>query len=409
MSRFVFFSSIRGWGGSEELWAGAAALLADSGHSVTIFKPGFDPNHPRICQLLALGCRIRDLRQVGLPSGIRLPKPLARLAESLVRISGRSTAQKAIRPLVRAHLAHLNPDLVLVCQGVNFDGLAYSDLCRTSGRPYAVISQKATDYLWPSGKDRSLMRSALQSALRCYFVSQHNLQLTECQIGESLMNAEIVRNPFLVSGSPLPWPENKDNTIKLACVARLETDEKGQDIILRVLARPQWKNRNVSVSFFGAGHHGEALRELARHLGLNNVDFRGFVSDVESIWKTHHALVLASRTEGLPLVLIEAMMCGRFGIVTNAGGSSEVVENSRTGFVANSATIDDFDRAMERAWAVREEWEAMGKAAGIAVRTMVPLDPAAAFTAKLLGLVDPLTELSQNPGHVYAYTHKQPQ
>jgi len=64
---------------------------------------------------------------------------------------------------------------------------------------------------------------------------------------------------------------------------------------------------------------------------------------------------------------------------------------------------------MERAWAVREEWEAMGKAAGIAVRTMVPLDPAAAFTAKLLGLVDPLTELSQNPGHVYAYTHKQPQ
>ncbi len=132
MSRFVFFSSIRGWGGSEELWAGAAALLADSGHSVTIFKPGFDPNHPRICQLLALGCRIRDLRQVGLPSGIRLPKPLARLAESLVRISGRSTAQKAIRPLVRAHLAHLNPDLVVVCQGVNFDGLAYSDLCRIS-------------------------------------------------------------------------------------------------------------------------------------------------------------------------------------------------------------------------------------------------------------------------------------
>jgi glycosyltransferase involved in cell wall biosynthesis len=308
---------------------------------------------------------------------------------------------------VRAHLAHLNPDLVVVCQGVNFDGLAYSDLCRISGRPYAVISQKATDYLWPSGKDRIVMRSAFQNALCCYFVSQHNLQLTECQIGESLMNAEIVRNPFLVSGSPLPWPGNQDHSIKLACVGRLETDEKGQDILLRVLALPQWKNRNVSVSFFGEGHHGEALRELARHLGLNNVDFRGFVSDVESIWKTHHALVLASRTEGLPLVLIEAMMCGRLGIVTNAGGSSEVVEDSRTGFVANSATVDDFDRAMERAWAVREEWESIGKAAGIAVRTMVPLDPAAAFTAKLLGLVDPLRERSQNPGHVYAYTHKE--
>src|SRR5207302_353678 len=99
---------------------------------------------------------------------------------------------------------------------------------------------------------------------------------------------------------------------------------------------------------FGAGHNGEALRGLATRLALKKVDFPGFVSDVESIWKTHHALVLPSRTEGLPLALIEAMMCGRFGIVTNAGGSAEVVEEGRTGFIANAATADGFDHAMER-------------------------------------------------------------
>ncbi len=409
MSRFVFFSCIRGWGGSEELWAASAALLAEDGHSVTIFKAGFDPNHPRIRQLLALGCRIRDLRQVCLPSKVRLPRSLVRFTESLVRFTGRTAAQKAIRPLVRAHLTNLNPDLVVVSQGVNFDGLVYSDLCRISGRPYVVISQKATDYLWPSDKDRIVMRSALQSALRCYFVSQHNLQLTEYQIGERLVNAEIVRNPFLVSGTQLPWPGTQDDSVKLACVGRLETDEKGQDILLQVLARSRWRKRNLSVSFFGAGHHGEALRELAGYLGLNNVDFPGFVNDVESIWKTHHALVLSSRTEGLPLVLIEAMMCGRFGIVTNTGGNSEVVEDDSTGFIASSAKVDEVDNAMERAWARREEWESIGKAAGMAVRTMVPPDPAAAFTAKLLRLVESLNPCSHNSEHPYAYAHKQSQ
>jgi hypothetical protein len=169
---------------------------------------------------------------------------------------------------VRTHLTNLNPDLVVVSQGANFDGLAYNDLCRISGRPYVIISQKATDYLWPLDKDRLVMRSAFQSALRCYFVSQHNLHLTECQIGETLMNAEIACNPFLVSGSPLPWPGNEDHSIKLACVARLETGEKGQDILLQVLARKLWRNRNLSVSFFGAGHNGEALRDIARRLTL---------------------------------------------------------------------------------------------------------------------------------------------
>ncbi len=400
MSRFVFFSSCsHPWGGSEELWAGAAALLAEGGHSVTIFKTCVDPNHPRIRRLLALGCHIRDLHQVCLPCRIRLPR-------SMVRFTARGPAQRAIRPLVRTHLANLNPDLIVVSQGANFDGLAYSDLCRISGRPYVIISQKATDSLWPMDRDRIAMRSAFQAALRCYFVSQHNLHLTECQIGETLTNAEIVRNPFLVSGSPLPWPDNRDRSTRLACVARLETGEKGQDILLQVLARPLWRNRDLSVSFFGAGCNGEALRDLAGRLALKNADFPGFVTDVESIWKTHHALVLPSRTEGLPLALIEAMMCGRFGIVTHEGGTAEVVEEGRTGFIANAAKADELDRAMERAWAVREDWESIGQAAGRAVRTMVPPDPVASFAARLLGLVDSPAHHRGNP---YAYTHKQSQ
>ncbi len=398
MSRFVFFSSCsQPWGGSEELWAGTAALLAEGGHSVTIFKTCVDRSHPRIRRLLELGCHVRDLHQVCLPYWIRLPK-------SLVQLTGKTPAQRAIRPLVRTHLTYLNPDLVVVSQGANFDGLVYSDLCRISGRPYVIISQKAVDYLWPSDQDRIVMRSAFQSALRCYFVSQHNLRLTECQIGETLMNAEIVRNPFLVSGTPLPWPGIQDShSIKLACVARLDTGEKGQDILLQVLARPPWRNRNLSVSFFGAGCNSEALRDLAKRLALKKVDFPGFVSDVESIWRTHHALVLPSRTEGLPLALIEAMMCGRFGIVTNEGGTSEVVEEGRTGFIANAAKADELDHAMERAWAVREKWESIGKAAGRAVRTMVPVDPVASFTAKLLALVD---SLAHHRGNSYAYAHK---
>jgi glycosyltransferase involved in cell wall biosynthesis len=385
LARFAFFSTCpEPWGGSEELWAGTAAALAESGHSVAVFKTCVDRCHPRILRLLALGCRIRDLHQACLPSRVQLPK-------SLVQLTRRTISQRAVVPFLRRHLAKLKTDLVVVSQGGNFDGLVYSDLCRTSGRPYVIVSQKATDHIWPSDPERAVMRSVFQAAQKCFFVSQHNLRLTERQIGETLTNAATVRNPFLVSSeTSSPWPSRQDDTMRLACVARLCIADKGQDILLQVLAREKWRNRKLSVSFFGAGRNREGLRELAARLGLKNISFPGFVNDIESVWRSHHALVLASRTEGLPLSLIEAMMSGRFGIVTNEGGNSEVIEDGRTGFLAGAPKVDEFDDAMERAWAARDDWESIGKAAGAAVRTIVPPDPVARFACKLLELVDPL-------------------
>lgn len=318
------------------------------------------------------------MHRIGLPAA--LPFPAA-----LLRLTAKGPAQRAILPLVRAYLAKLEPDLVVISQGTNFDGIAYIDLCRSAGRPYVVISQKAIDHLWPPDRDRSMMRAGLQAAMRCYFVSQHNLRLTESQIAATLANAEIAHNPFLVSGNALPWPHAEDGAIRLACVARLETGEKGQDILLHVLARQSWRARNLSVSFFGAGVNREALRGLAGYLSLGNVAFPGFADDVDSIWRTHHALVLPSRSEGLPLALVEAMLCGRFGIVTAEGGSAEIVEDGRTGFIASAAQIDAVDRTLERAWAARSDWESIGKAAREAVTRMIPKDPLALFAEKLIG------------------------
>src|SRR3569623_1680067 len=44
------------WGGSEELWSGAAQALAASGHEIWVFKTSLDARHPRV-QQLARSCR----------------------------------------------------------------------------------------------------------------------------------------------------------------------------------------------------------------------------------------------------------------------------------------------------------------------------------------------------------------
>ena len=366
------------WGGSEELWSGAAAALAERGHRVSAFKTVVDESHPTVRRLKALSCPVRDLRQ---PPGV--PRRLVTLSHLVT---------------VGAHLKSRRPDLVVVSQGDNYDGLHFGHLCRRLGLPYTLISQKATDHFWPIDRMRKFRRGVFQSAARCFFVSQHNRGLTEDQIGATLTNAAVVRNPYLVgAGEPLPWPGGEDDRLRLACVARLYLLDKGQDILLRVLAREKWKGRRLHVSFFGRGVNREGLVELAARLGVRNVSFEGQTDDVPGIWKTHHALVLPSRSEGLPLSLVEAMMCGRPAVVTKVGGNAEVVEDRVTGFLAAPAE-DSIDAALEEAWARRGELRAMGRLAASRIRELVPSNPAEEFADALLEVAGALGDAGARPG-----------
>ena len=118
----------------------------------------------------------------------------------------------------------------------------------------------------------------------------------------------------------------------------------------------EWRDRPLSVTFYGDGLQRASLERMARNLGLTSVTFAGFVRDVSAIWSAHHGLILPSRCEGLPITLVEAMLSGRVPIVTDVGGNAEVVEDGATGYLADAPTEDALDDAMERAWNERHRW-----------------------------------------------------
>ena len=384
LCRFTIVSTCpESWGGSEELWSGAAQLMAASGHRVSVFKTALNETHPRIQQLKSLACRVRKL------------KHSPRLQPLITRLN---------LLVLASHLVIHRPNLVVVSQGDNHDGLHFGYLCQKLSIPYVLISQKAADHFWPPDESRQYRRGVFVGATRCFFVSEHNRRLTEDQIGTDLTNAEVVRNPHLAPiDRPLPWPDGADEYLRMACVARLYLLDKGQDILLRVLARDKWKGRRLYVSFYGSGANRDALTSLARRLDLNNVSFEGQTADVASVWRNHHALILPSRAEGLPLSLVEAMMCGRPAIATNVGGNPEVIEDGVTGFL--TAPFEDaIDAAMEEAWSRRRELDEMGQRASVRIRELVPRNPGQEFAVNLLKLAQGLAEKKRERGVARAVT-----
>ncbi|MDZ4113561.1 MAG: glycosyltransferase family 4 protein [Brevundimonas sp.] len=375
-SRIAFLSSNDHWGGSEELWSRTAIHLARTGVEVSAYKRNFVQAPGPADELEGAGCRVVDLQ------------PMSGTSRTARR------ARAFIRPLDR-HLHDFRithdfkqrpPDLAVISQGLNYDGWQLAAICQRRGVPYVLISQKASDLYWPPDNCRDGFQAAYRHALAALFVSEHNRVLTEEQLGFRLTNGKVVRNPFNADRmTPAPWPDT-DGGYHLVCLARLDAREKGQDLLVRVLAMPKWRKRDLRVSLYGAGQNERGLVEMATMLGLDSVAFAGFAAAPAEIWRNAHGLILPSRCEGLPLSLIEAMLHGRIAVVTDAGGNREAVADGVTGFIAEAATEASLDAALERAWSQRTKWREMGADAATLARTLVDQDPVEAMAGLVLDL-----------------------
>jgi glycosyltransferase involved in cell wall biosynthesis len=285
-------------------------------------------------------------------------------------------------------LRRQNPDLVIISQGGSSDGLPWMKFCLKSGFPFIVIVQSNSEYWW-LGDLGAELGEAYRAARRVFCVCRHNLELLERQIGEPLPNGVVVWNPYNVSRNhPPAWPLKSD-LWKLACVARLEPAAKGQDLLFDVLARPQWRNRPAEVNLYGAGPSEHSLTQLVHRLRLNNVHFRGHISDVKAIWEENQILLLPSRLEGLPLALVEAMFCGRPAVVTDVGGNAELCVDGETGFVAAAPAVSALEQTLERAWNHRHDWQRMGIAGRLRAERLIPSDPISDFCREVLKCASP--------------------
>lgn len=371
------------WGGSEELWSTSAFLMKERANRVVVCKAGLPRKHPKYIQLAEKGIELCDLQ----------PKTslLRRVVTRLIRRAAQWRPNEATPGFVQTatvrqfgkQLAKFKPDLVIVSQGINFDGLGYAYACLRKHIRYVIISQKAVDFYWPLSTDRRVMKGIYEQAAKCYFVSKHNLRLTEEQFGLRLIRSKVVFNPVKIS-RPVPFPK-MESVVHLCCIARLFILDKGQDILLRILSKSIWKSKPIHITFIGRGEDEDALREMADLLDVKNIAFLGFKTDIRSVWESYHALILPSRSEGLPLTIVEAMRAARPVITTAVGGNAELLIEGETGFIGGADELS-FEAALLRAWEARDRWEEMGKQAASHIGMVIPESPERDFVNDLMSI-----------------------
>ena len=140
----------------------------------------------------------------------------------------------------------------------------------------------------------------------------------------------------------------RENQYLIGCFGRLSF-EKGQDVLLRAVAEIDDPNHDVVILFLGDGPERDALQKLSEELGIHEqVIFYPHTSAMPDYYEAIDVLVLPSRSEGLPNVVLEALCFGVPVISTDVGAVSEVITDGETGWIVPPGDAKKLARTISR-------------------------------------------------------------
>ena len=133
---------------------------------------------------------------------------------------------------------------------------------------------------------------------------------------------------------------------RLVTVGRLQAPK---DAITLVRALAAVHGSPFETVVVGDGPDRPAVEEEVRRLGLERaVELVGERDDVPELLATADLFVLSSRSEGLPLSILEAMAAGLPVVASRVGGIPEVVVDGETGLLVPPGDPQRLADAVER-------------------------------------------------------------
>ena len=228
---------------------------------------------------------------------------------------------------IKAAYTTCQPDAV-VCFGPN--SILLSFLAR-GGMKYKLIgSERSNPYLaitgfWNKSKkwistlcDGFLFQT--EGARGYYPVATQNKAIV---LPNSIVSADFAT-------SDRPWEERRH----LCAVGRMDVD-KCFDDLLTAFAKVQARHPDVQLDLYGDGPLRTELEVLSVRLGLqSSAVFHGRCSTMLEEYATHKLFAMASRGEGMPNVLMEALASGYACVAADCDfGPSELIRDGENGFL----------------------------------------------------------------------------
>jgi glycosyltransferase involved in cell wall biosynthesis len=259
----------------------------------------------------------------------RLSLGVARVAMNRLPGIGDAAVIRAVREIARRQDAH-------VLHGHGAKGGAYARLAaralkREGRHVMGIYTPHGGSLHYPPTSAPGLLYLGIEKILARYtdgliFESDYMRRLYERRVGRNVAPTRVITNA-LQPADFTPHQPARD-AADFLFVGELR-HLKGVDVLLRALAEVARKRR-VHALIVGSGPDRDTFLKLADDLDLGSiVTFTGAMPAAQA-FRRGRAIVVPSRAESLPYIVLEAAAAAMPLIATEAGGIPEIIEGSDT-------------------------------------------------------------------------------
>ena len=220
-----------------------------------------------------------------------------------------------------------------------------------------IVSERSIPSLTYEGHNIS---SILARHIVSYFYSRADLILPNSKDASTDLIKNFKINPKKVRVIQNPIDINKvismgkrdvefsyfDKKFTFISVSRLE-ENKNHEITIRAFTKLD--DNNSQLLIIGKGPLEKSLNSLIKGLGMENrIHIIGFTKNPFKYMTKSDCLILSSKREGFPNVLLEALACGLFLVSSNSkGGANEIINDKKLGLLYEIGNVKQLVKIMK--------------------------------------------------------------
>ncbi len=234
---------------------------------------------------------------------------------------------------------------------------AARELAREHGLPYTFTCHGYDIYRKPpvdfgaranaAAAVITVSRANASYIAQTFGVPEQRIRIIPCGVDTSRFCIKERRGPAI----PRNGPELVDGeTPLLLCVARLVT-VKNLGLLMRACALLKQRGVRFRCVLIGEGPCRSELEALRARLALEDLVRMSGAADQDEVlklWQSAAVGVLVSKSEGMPVCLMEAAACGVPVVATAVGGVPELVQHGLTGLLTLPENAEDLASSIER-------------------------------------------------------------